>query len=176
MYSCACPTQRFWSLGQADAETEEETVAKTGKASTPADQQDEDDAEGEEEATFTRDLERERAGTLFSKAKQDKEIVDSNESSKSEGGGEGGRRSVDDDDVDDVDDDSDSNSDSDEDEEEEQQIEEVAPAAEEKQTEAQEHHELSKVRLYTRLVFGFRCSEFSGKTQRTLARMCCNLR
>lgn len=88
------------------------------------------------EEAFAKDLEKERAGVTFSKAKEQQEAAEEDGSDISETGT--GDSS-----------DSDEDDDDDDDDGEEEEIEEVAPAAGEqgKQTEAQEHHELSKVRV-----------------------------
>lgn len=90
----------------------------------------EEDEEEEQEEAFVKDLERERAGTTFSKAKEIEE----------------GESDSDSDDDDEEEEEGDSSSD-DEGEGEAEGLEEVAPAAAEKQTEDQEHHELSRVSI-----------------------------
>lgn len=88
--------------------------------------------EEQQERAFAKDLERERAGTTFSKAK---ELEEQDEESGSSGSEE---------EEDEEDGEGDSSSDEEDGEEEEETA--PAPAAEEKQTEEQEHHEMSRVR------------------------------
>ncbi|CAN0098499.1 unnamed protein product [Scytosiphon promiscuus] len=123
-------------------------VATDVSASKGGSKDEEEEAEEEEEA-FVKDLERERAGTTFSKAKE----LEEGESDSDSG--------------DDSEEDGDSSSDEEEEEGDEDGegsaggLEEVAPAATEKQTEDQEHHELSRnmmskkaKRLYGRMQHG----------------------
>lgn len=109
------------------------------------DEEKQEEEEEEQEEAFVKDLERERAGTTFSKAKEEEEEGESDSDSDGE------------------DDDSSSSSDAEEGEGEAEGLEEVAPVVKEKQTEDQEHHELSRVKWASYFVFQNQETKISGK-------------
>lgn len=120
------PTPGRALVGIQDEEGEKtgDVVATTAPAEVGGEEEEEEE---DAEKAFAHDLERERAGKTFSKTKELEERNDEEEEEDS-----------------DDDDEEESGDSSEEEEEGVDGVEEVAPA-EEKQTEAQEHHELSKV-------------------------------
>lgn len=124
-FASPVPSQKHTQADPADDDTMDATGAAGGDHTATDEQQDHQ----EEEAAFKRDLELERAGTTFSNAKdadktagmEDDEEEDEEEEEEDSASEEGGGK--------------------------EEEGHEVAPAVEAKQTEAQEHHELSKVCL-----------------------------
>lgn len=131
LFSCSASQ----GAGEEDGWEENRVVdVVPGVATDISGSKDGDEGQEEEEA-FVKDLERERAGTTFSKAKELEEKEAGSDSSDS---------SDDNDDDDEEEEGGESGSGSD-DEEEGSEAAAPASAVEEEQTEEQEHHEMSRV-------------------------------